>query len=428
LPPLAETLGESLRLSEELVEVTRRALDRTAGRRQQLAETRAANQLRVLQAFREAGVTDFHLHGSTGYGYGDAAREVTEAVYARAFGAERALVAPYLVSGTHAIAAALFGVLRPGDHFIYATGRPYDTLEQVIFGRQGLGSLAELGIDCTVVPLAPGGRVDTGRVTGELRPATRLVAFQRSCGYCWEPGRTLSALGAAIAEIKGRAPESIAFVDNCYGEFVEEAEPTSVGADLLAGSLIKNPGGSLAPVGGYIAGRADLVGRASARATAPGIAGEVGPFLDLARPFLQGFFLAPHFVGEALAGAVVAAAVAEELGFPVSPASDGPRSDLVQSLQLGSREALLGFCRGVQHSCAVNSRLVPEPAPMPGYADEVVMAGGGFVAGATLELSVDAPLRPPFVAFLQGGLWWEQVVAATLEGLQNVLQEGVLGR
>ncbi|MDI6871633.1 MAG: methionine gamma-lyase family protein [Bacillota bacterium] len=427
-PSLADTLGSFLDLPAELVEATRRALARTEERRAQLAAVRAANQFRVLRAFQEVGVTDFHLHGTTGYGYGDPAREVIEAVYARAFGVERALVAPYLVSGTHAIAAALFGLLRPGDHLLYATGHPYDTLEQLIFGRDGLGSLAELGVECTVVPLTPDGRLDVPAIVETLKPATRVVAFQRSRGYRWEPSRTLASLGETIKAVKTAAPGVVAFVDNCYGEFVEEQEPPAVGADLIAGSLIKNPGGSLAPVGGYIAGRADLVARAAARATAPGIGGEVGPLLDLARPLLQGFFLAPHFVGEALCGAVVTAALGEELGLEVSPGSGEERADLVQAIKLGSREALLAFCRGIQHNCAVNSRLQPEPAAMPGYRDEVIMAGGGFVAGATLELSVDAPLRPPYIAYLQGGLFWEQAVLGTLEGLRNLLQKGLSAR
>lgn len=425
---LADLLADSLDLPPLLRKAAERALDRTEAHRAALAVRRAANQFRVLSAFREAGVTDFHLHGSTGYGYGDAAREVLEEVYALTFGTERALVAPYLVSGTHAIAAALFGVLRPGDHLVYATGSPYDTLQEVIFGRHGLGSLAEFGVECTVVPLAAGGVLDPEAILEALRPTTKLVAFQRSRGYRWEPSRSLAALGGAIASVKAAAPKIMAFVDNCYGEFVEDREPPAVGADLIAGSLIKNPGGSLAPVGGYLAGRADLVERAASRATAPGLGGEVGPFLDLARPFFQGFFLAPHFVGEALTGAVVTAALGEELGLPVLPGSGEERTDLVQAVQFGSREALLAFCEGVQGSCAVNSRVRPEPAAFPGYADEVVMAGGGFVAGATLELSVDAPLRPPFAAFLQGGLSWEQVVHGTLRGLQNVLQKGLLAR
>ncbi|MGE5553150.1 MAG: methionine gamma-lyase family protein [Betaproteobacteria bacterium] len=427
-PPLAELLRDFLDLPDELAEAAQRAVARTEERRARFAAVRAANQLRVLRAFQEVGVADFHLQGTTGYGYGDAAREVIEAVYARVFETERALVVPYLVSGTHAIAAALFGVLRPGDHLLYATGRPYDTLEEAIFGRRGLGSLAEFGVECTVVPLTAEGHLDLPGIVEALRPTTRMVAFQRSRGYRWEPSRSLAALGEAIAAVKAAAPGVVTFVDNCYGEFVEDREPPAVGADLIAGSLIKNPGGGLAPVGGYVAGRAELVSGAAARATAPGIGGEVGPLLDLARPFLQGFFLAPHFVGEALCGAVAAAALAEECGLPVLPGSGEERTDLVQAIQLGSREALLAFCQGIQHNSAVNSRVRPEPAAMPGYEDAVIMAGGGFVAGATLELSVDAPLRPPFVAYLQGGLFWEQVVGGTLEGLRNLLQKGLLAR
>lgn len=423
---LAEELSRYLNLPAELKECCRKALARTEDRRRAISGVRARNQLKVMEAFRQAGVSELHLHGSTGYGYDDPAREALETVYALALGAEKALVAPYLVSGTHAIAVALFGVLRPGDHLLYATGAPYDTLDRVLFGREGLGSLTELGVECSVVPLLADGNLDTEAIIDGVRPSTRLVAFQRSRGYRWERSHTLDGLEAAIRAVKRESPGVVVFVDNCYGEFVELEEPTSIGADLIAGSLIKNPGGGLAPVGGYVAGRADLVARAAARATAPGIGGKVGPLLDLARPLLQGFFLAPHFVGEALMGAVVAAAVCEEVGLEVSPRSNERRTDLVQAIRFGSREALVAFCRGVQRCCAVNSNLRPEPAPMPGYADEVIMADGGFVAGGTLELSCDAPLRPPFVAFLQGGLACEQTLAATLEGVRNLLQEGLL--
>lgn len=427
MPSLAEHLGAMLDLPTGLVEVCRSALRRTEPQRRRIAELRARNQLRVLRAFQAVGVTDFHLNGTTGYGYDDPAREALEVVYAQVFGAEKALVTPYLVSGTHAIATALYGALRPRDHLVWASGRPYDTLEPVIFGREGLGSLAELGVECSVVPLSPQGRLDTDALLAALRPETRLVVFQRSRGYRWEPSLSLSELSEAIARVKAAHSAVSVLVDNCYGEFVEDREPTSAGADLIAGSLIKNPGGGLAPVGGYVAGRADLVSRAAARATAPGIGGRVGPFLDFARPLFQGFFLAPHFVGEALSGAVAAAALAEGVGLEVSPTSDDEdRTDLVQAIRFGSREALLAFCAGVQRACPVNAHLVPEPGPMPGYGDEVVMANGGFVSGATLELSVDAPLRPPFVAYLQGGFSWEQVVCGTLEGLRNVLQKGLL--
>ncbi|MGE5509157.1 MAG: methionine gamma-lyase family protein [Chitinophagales bacterium] len=423
-----EALGHALGLAPDLQAALNRALDRTGPVRAELAAVRAANQLKVLRAFEETGVMDFHLHGTTGYGYADPAREAVEAVYARALGAEAALVAPYLVSGTHAIAAALFGVLRPGDELVYATGDPYDTLKQVIFGREGEGSLAEFGVDCRVVPLGPAGELDLAALASAVGPRTRMVAFQRSRGYRWAPSRTLADLARGIAAVRAVRPEIVVFVDNCYGEFVELDEPLAVGADLIAGSLIKNPGGSLAPVGGYVAGRAELVRRAAARATAPGIAGAVGPMLDLGRSFLQGFFLAPHFVGEALCGAVAAAAFCEEVGLETLPASAEPRSDLVQAVKLGSPDALIGFCEGIQSACAVNAKVRPEPAPLPGYTDAVIMAGGGFVSGATLELSVDAPLRPPFAAYLQGGLSWEQVVFGTGRGLQNLLQKGLLAR
>lgn len=425
---IGEALGRALGLEPQLQTALNNALDRTAQRRSEVAEIRIANQLKVLRAFEDAGVMDFHLHGTTGYGYADPAREAVETVYARAFGAESALVAPYLVSGTHAISAAFFGVLRPGDELVYATGEPYDTLNAAIFGREGQGSLAEFGVSCRIVPLGPGGELDVEAIGAAVGPETRMVAFQRSRGYRWAPSRSLSDLQDGIAAAKTANPEVVAFVDNCYGEFVEPAEPLSVGADLIAGSLIKNPGGSLAPVGGYVAGRADLVRGAAARATAPGLAGAVGPMLDLGRSFLQGFFLAPHFVGEALAGAVVAAALCEEVGLEALPASDGTRSDLVQAIKLGSREALIAFCEGVQTACAVNAKVRPEPSPLPGYSDEVIMAGGGFVSGATLELSVDAPLRPPFAAYLQGGLSWEQALYGTARGLQNLLQKGLLAR
>ena len=359
---------------------------------------------RVLEAFAAERLGPHHFASVSGYGHGDLGRAVLDRVFARVLGAEAAAVRLQFVSGTHAIAAALFGVLRPGDRLLALTGRPYDTLEEVIGLRgQGQGSLVEFGIRYAELPLDPAGLVDRDGLADALSPPTRMVLIQRSCGYSWRPSLRLAAIGALIERVKRLQPDCVCFVDNCYGEFVEASEPPAVGADLIAGSLIKNPGGTIAPTGGYLAGRAELVEKACCRLTAPGIGSEGGTGFDLYRLLFQGLFLAPQMVAEALISAELVAAVFEGLGYGVLPLPGGERSDVIQAVRFGAAPPLQTVCRAFQACSPVGAYLDPVPAPMPGYGSDLVMAGGTFIDGSTSEFSADGPLRPPYVLFSQGG-------------------------
>ncbi|MBE3588985.1 MAG: methionine gamma-lyase family protein [Thermoanaerobacteraceae bacterium] len=380
------------------------------------------NHARVLAAFHQARVSDFHLKGSTGYGYGDRGREALEAVYARAFCAEAALVRSQIVSGTHAIALCLFGILRPGDELLAIQGAPYDTLEEMI-GTRGCapGSLKELGVTYRQVDLLPGGQPDWPGIGRAINQNTRMVLLQRSRGYSRRPSMTLEEMGRVIHWLKKRKPDVVVFVDNCYGEFVETLEPAAVGADLAAGSLIKNPGGGLAPSGGYVVGRQPYVEMAAARLTAPGLGSEVGPSPDYQRLLFQGLYLAPHVVAEALKGAIFAARFFQRLGFNVSPAPEEERTDIIQAIELGSRERVLAFCRGLQRASPVDAHVRPEPVDMPGYEDPVIMAAGTFVQGSSIELSADAPMREPYTVYMQGGLSREYVQLAVLAAAREIL-------
>lgn len=380
------------------------------------------NHARVLEGFHRARVADYHLKGTTGYGYNDAGREALEAVYSHVFGAETTLVRGQIVSGTHAIAIALFGLLRPGDELLAVQGSPYDTLEELI-GKRGNapGSLKELGVSYRQVELTPEGTLDWQAIDEAIKEKTRVVLVQRSRGYAWRPALTLPELEKLVSFIKSKSSKALVFVDNCYGELVDTCEPPSLGADLIAGSLIKNPGGGLAPTGGYVAGRRELVEMAANRWTAPGIGAEVGPSLGHQRLLFQGLFLAPHIVAEALKGAVFAARLFHRLGFKVSPAFDEPRADIIQSIALETPERLIAFCRGLQAASPVDAHALPEPNDMPGYEDDVIMAAGTFVQGASLELSADAPLRKPYAVYLQGGLSKEYVRLGVLSAARNVL-------
>lgn len=386
-----------------------------------------SNHRKVLRAFQKHRVTDFHLKGSTGYGYGDSGREVLDRVFADVFGAEAALVRPQIVSGTQAIAACLFGVLRPGDELLLV-GPPYDTLEGVIGvnGSFAPGSLAEWGVSCRQLNLRADGRPDPDVIAGQLRRQTRMVLIQRSRGYSWRPSLPVAAVGELVRRVKETAPDVVCFVDNCYGEFVEPLEPTDVGADLIAGSLIKNPGGGLAPTGGYIAGKKELVDLAAGWLTAPGLAGEVGPTLDTSRLLFQGLFLAPLVVNQALQGAVYIARLFEKLGFVVDPGFDQPRTDIIQAIRLGSPGALVAFCQGIQEGSPVDSHIKPEPSGMPGYDDAVVMAAGTFIQGASIELSADGPMREPYAVYVQGGLSREYVRLAALTAVRKLAEEGLI--
>jgi cystathionine beta-lyase family protein involved in aluminum resistance len=380
---------------------------------------------KVLNAFAAERVGTQHFASVSGYGHGDQGREVLDRVFARVLGAEAAAVRLQFVSGTHAIAAALFGVLRPGERMLSITGRPYDTLEEVIGLRgEGQGSLRDFGVHYDELPLLDSGAVDEVALDAALETPRRLVFIQRSCGYSWRPSLSIDTIGRLCERIHARQPDCVCFVDNCYGELVEEREPPEVGADLVAGSLIKNLGGTIAPAGGYVAGRASLVEQACCRLTAPGIGSEGGSGFDLHRLLLQGLFLAPQMVAEALIGADLVAAVFADLGYSVQPSAGEPRSDLIQAVQIGDPDALKLICRAFQGISPVGSYLDPVPAPMPGYASDLVMAGGTFIDGSTSEFSADAPLREPFNLYVQGGTHRAHVELALIRALAALLTAG----
>lgn len=385
------------------------------------------NQWKVIEAFQKRQVSDFHFAGSTGYAYNDRGREVLDLVYADIFGAEAALVRPHFASGTHTIATALFGVLRPGDELMYITGRPYDTLHKVI-GKpgDGTGSLADYGITYREIALTGDGHVDWDEVALNIGEQTKVIGIQRSRGYDWRSSFTVAEIGEMVDKIKALKPGVIVFVDNCYGEFTEKIEPTQAGVDLMAGSLIKNPGGGIAETGGYICGRADLVELAAYRLTAPGIGGEVGAMLGTTRGLYQGLFMAPHTVGQALRGSMFAAAVFARCGFTTKPAWNEPRTDLIQAVSFDGPEQLIAFVQGIQRAAAVDSHVVPEPWDMPGYEHPVIMAAGTFIQGGSLELSADAPIRAPYIGYMQGGLTYSHVKYGVLMALQSMRDRGLL--
>lgn len=395
--------------------------ERLAGRFRELDRLSERNQWKVIEAFQKYRVSDYHFAGSTGYGYNDRGRETLDLVYAEVFGAEAALVRPHFASGTHTIAAALYGVLRPGDKLLYLTGEPYDTLHGVI-GKpgDGKGSLADWGVSYEAVPLLPNGEVDWPKAERALTKDVKVVGIQRSRGYAWRRSFSVEDIGEMVERVKRILPDAIVFVDNCYGEFTEEREPTEAGVDLIAGSLIKNPGGGLAPTGGYIAGKAELVELAASRLFAPGIGLEVGAMLNTLRPFFQGLFLAPHAVGQALKGAVLAAALFEQLGFETNPRWSDPRTDIIQAVRFAGKEQLIAFVQGVQAAAAVDAHAVPEPSDMPGYDHPVIMAAGTFMQGGSLELSADAPIREPYIAYWQGGLTYAHAKLGLLKALENL--------
>ncbi len=384
------------------------------------------NQLKVIRAFQECRVSEACLTGTTGYGYGDTGRDTLEKVYAAAFHTEAAIVRPLIACGTHALSIALAGNTRPGDEILSVSGKPYDTLEEVIGIRPCTGSLAEYGITYSQVDLLPDGSFDFEGIRAAIKPATRLVAIQRSKGY--DSRRTLSVaqIGEVIRFIKGIREDLIVMVDNCYGEFVETEEPSDVGADMIVGSLIKNPGGGLAPSGGYICGTAECVERAAYRMTCPGLGAEIGPSLNLNPSFYQGFFLAPVVTAAALKGAVFAANLYEKLGFKAIPDGSESRHDIIQAITLGTPEGVIAFCRGIQKAAPVDSFVTPEPWDMPGYQDPVIMAAGAFVEGSSIELSADGPIRPPYNVYFQGGLTWPSAKLGVLLSLQCMKDAGLL--
>ena len=409
-----------------LLELSRQAEELCAPAFARIAEVEEYNGQKVLAAFRRAGISEAHLKGTTGYGYDDRGREGLDTLYAAVFGAEDALVRHTFVSGTHALATALFGVLRPGELLVSVTGSPYDTLEETIGIRgEGTGSLMEWGVKYRQIDLLPDGTPDHAAIAQAAKEA-RVIYIQRSRGYSLRPSLSVEVIGRIVQTAKARNPGVIVMVDNCYGELVEKREPTEVGVDLMAGSLIKNPGGGIAPTGGYIVGKKELVERCAYRLTCPGMGKEVGCTLDLLRGMYQGIFLAPTVVAAAVKTAVFAAAFYHLLGFEVSPAHDTPRTDIIQSVLTRSPEALCAFCRGIQKGAPVDSFVTPTPWEMPGYDSPVIMAAGAFTMGASIELSADAPLREPYAVWMQGGLTYPTGKAGVVLSAEEMVRNGVL--
>lgn len=417
-----------MRLSEirpEVYELARRAEARAAEQFAALDEICRENTYRVMDAFQSNRVSESCFAGTTGYGYDDLGRETLEKIYAQVFGTEAALVRTQFVNGTHALTCALFALCRPGEKILAASGKPYDTLHKAI-GVSGdeFGSLRFYGIGYSQVELLPDGRPDIPAILEALEDETvKAVTLQRSIGYGTRRALSIAEIRAVSEAVKTRRPDVTVFVDNCYGEFTETLEPTHVGADLIAGSLIKNPGGGLAPTGGYIAGRKELVGRAANRLTTPGIGGECGSTLGNNRLLFQGFFTAPHTVLQALKTAVFAASVMEELNIPSFPRYDEVRSDIIQRIALGSPEKMKAFCRGIQAGAPVDSFVTPEPYPMPGYEDDVIMAAGAFIQGSSIELSCDGPVREPYNVYLQGGLTYESGRLGIMMAVSGMLEK-----
>ncbi|MBF2372933.1 methionine gamma-lyase family protein [Listeria seeligeri] len=378
------------------------------------------NQAKVLNAFQDNKVSDFHFHPSTGYGYDDEGRDTLERVYASVFRTEAALVRPQIISGTHAISTVLFGILRPGDDLLYITGSPYDTLEEIVGVRdKGQGSLRDFQIGYQSVPLMTSGEVDFSEVANQITSKTKVIGIQRSRGYADRPSFTIEKIKEMIAFVKNINPAIIVFVDNCYGEFVEKIEPTEVGADIIAGSLIKNPGGGLAKTGGYIAGTEKLVDLCGYRLTTPGIGREAGASLYSLLEMYQGFFLAPHVTAQAIKGARFTAAMLAEFGVEADPVWDAPRTDLIQSVSFHNKEKMIAFAQAIQAASPVNAHVLPIGAYMPGYEDDVIMAAGTFIQGASLELTADGPIREPYQLYVQGGLTYEHVKIAVTRAIQN---------
>lgn len=380
------------------------------------------NQLKVLHAMQENKLSDIHFNWSTGYGYDDIGREAVENVYRMVFGAEDAIVRPIIVSGTHALTLMLTGILRPGHRILSITGRPYDTLEKVIgLSPSNALSLMDIGVIYDEVPLKEDGAFDYVSIDAAMNQTTEVIYIQRSAGYSWRRGLTIDEIEAVIKHVKHINPSCIVMVDNCYGEFLEYQEPTEVGADLMAGSLIKNPGGGLALSGGYIVGKAHLIEQVAGRLTSPGIGKECGLTFGQTRPILQGLFMAPTVVSGAVKGAILCAKTYESLGFRVNPTPDASRSDIIQAVEFGTSEKVIAFCRGIQSASPIDSFVTPEPWAMPGYSSDVIMAAGAFVQGSSIELSADAPIREPYIAYFQGGLTYEHAKFGVIKSLKALV-------
>ena len=413
-----------MEFSQKLLKLKKDVLQEITPYFERVEEIEEENTFKVLEAFKEAKVSDSHFGISSGYAYDDIGRSKLEEVYSRIFRAESALVRPQFVSGTHALATALFGCLRPGDELISLTGAPYDTMQTVIgHAVKSKGSLKEFGIDYDELPLIDG-RVDINGIKNILKLKTKLVLIQRSRGYSMREPLSVSDIEIIVSEVKKYAPNAIAFVDNCYGEFVDPAEPSDYGADMTVGSLIKNPGGGLAPMGGYIAGSRECVENCAVRLTSPGLGREVGASLNTLRSLYQGFFLAPTVTAGALKAAVFAANLYEQLGFKVIPGGAEKRNDIIQAVEFGFPEGVIRFCEGIQAAAPVDSYVTPEPWAMPGYDSEVIMAAGAFIQGSSIELSADGPIKPPYAVYFQGGLTWEHARYGILRSLQSLYENG----
>ena len=418
----------SLGISREVYEYGESVLEQLKERFTAIDDNAEYNQLKVVKAMQENQVSEACLLGTTGYGYNDLGRDTLEAVYASIFHTEDALVRPQITCGTHALALALMSNLRPGDELLSPVGKPYDTLEEVIGIRKTPGSLSEYGITYKQVDLLPDGGFDYENIKKAINERTKLVTIQRSKGYQTRPTLSVARIGELIAFIKSIKPEIICMVDNCYGEFVELQEPSDVGADMVVGSLIKNPGGGLAPIGGYIAGKKECVENAAYRLTSPGLGKEVGASLGVLGSFYQGLFLAPTITAGALKGAIFAANIYENLGFSVVPNKTESRHDIIQAVTFGHAEGVIAFCQGIQAAAPIDSHVTPEPWEMPGYDAPVIMAAGAFVAGSSIELSADGPIKPPYAVYFQGGLTWQHAKFGILKSLQSLLNQEIVSK
>lgn len=421
-----ENMYQSMGISNEVYNFGKEILSGLKERFEAIDEVAEYNQMKVLNAMQECKVSDIHFAATTGYGYNDLGRDTLEEVYAKVFHTEDAIVRPQLVSGTHALAVALSSQLRPGDELLSPVGKPYDTLEEVIGIRESVGSLAEYGVVYRQVDLLEDGSFDWENIRKAINEKTKMVTIQRSKGYQTRPTLSVARIGELIKFVKEIKPDVICMVDNCYGEFVETIEPTDVGADMCVGSLIKNPGGGLAPIGGYIVGTKECIERAAARLTSPGLGKEVGASLGVISSFYQGFFLAPTVTAGALKGAIFAANVYEKLGYGVVPNGTESRHDIIQAVTFGTPEGVIEFCKGIQAAAPVDSYVVPEPWAMPGYDSDVIMAAGAFVQGSSIELSADAPIKPPYAVYFQGGLTWNHAKFGILMSLQKLVEAKIV--
>lgn len=422
----AEMMYRQLGISRKVYEYGEKIWEALSGRFQEIDRISEYNQIKVIAAMQNQKVSEACLLGTTGYGYNDLGRDTLEKVYADIFHTEDALVRPQITCGTHALALALLSNLRPGDELLSPVGKPYDTLEEVIGIRPSRGSLKEYGISYSQVDLLPDGSFDYENIRKAIKPCTKLVTIQRSKGYQTRPTLSVERIGDLIRFIKGIRSDIICMVDNCYGEFTETIEPSDVGADLVVGSLIKNPGGGLAPIGGYLAGKKECIENAACRLTTPGLGREVGASLQALSSFYQGLFLAPSVTANAMKNAIFAANIYEKLGFSVVPNGTEPRYDIIQAITFGKPEGVIAFCRGIQQAAPVDGHVTPEPWDMPGYDSPVIMAAGAFVSGSSIELSADGPIKPPYTVYFQGGLTWQHGKFGIMKSLQSLVEQGMI--